>query len=163
MAIFGIMPVYTAVNPLYNATTPSRWTMRLAVPNGPNPPVTVVAGTPLVVTGIAVAAETVASRNDPGAMRVGMDALYVEKLDVGVDVVDVETMMRFLYPPGSILLPPIVVGPAFVPAKVVEDAFPPTRIVCVASFIDDDEAPSARLVIVVCLRNCIRVFIVSNG
>lgn len=46
--------------------------MRLAVPNGPNPPVTVVAGTPLLVTGIDVTVETtVASRNDPGAMRVG--------------------------------------------------------------------------------------------
>ena len=147
--------------------------MRLAVPNGPNPPVTVVAGTPLLVTGIAavVAAETVASRNDPGAMRIGKVAPYVEKflLDDGGRVVDdVETMMRFLYPPGSILLPPIVVaGPALfvVPAKAVEDAFPPTRIVCVAPFIDvdDDEAPSARLVIVVCLRNCMRVLMVSNG
>lgn len=76
--------------------------------------------------------------------------------DGGVVVVVVETMIRFLYPPGSILLP-IVVDPA-----IAEDAFPPTRIVCAASLMDEF-APSARLVIVVCFRNCIRVFIVSNG
>ena len=79
-------------------------------------------------------------------------------MDDGGVVVVVETMIRFLYPPGSILLPIVVVDPA-----IAEDAFPPTRIVVCAASLMDELAPSARLVIVVCFRNCIRVFIVSNG
>ena len=79
IAIFGMIPVYTAVKPLYRARNPSLWTMRLAVPKGPSEAVTalwVAVGCTVIVALGAALLE--AGRNKaPGSCKVAEAAFKV--------------------------------------------------------------------------------------